>query len=98
MLFASVMSSACRLSIVNTVALVSLLICMLRFLFYNSLSRSDSDPPIQFSMEKTSYQASALERQITEAIKINNTPVELRLNSREEWGHTRLVRALLANL
>ncbi|KAL8620473.1 hypothetical protein ACOMHN_048406 [Nucella lapillus] len=61
-------------------------------------THSNSDPPPQYSMAITSYQETALGRQITEAVKINNTPPELRLNTREEWGHTRLVRTSLTNL
>ena len=61
-------------------------------------THSNSDPPPQYSMVITGYQETALERQITEAVKINNTPPELRLNTREEWGHTRLVRTSLTNL
>ena len=55
------------------------------------------EPPPQYSMNMTGYSETALESQITEAVKINNTPNELRLNTREEWGHTRLVRATLTN-
>ena len=59
---------------------------------------SNSDPPPKYSMVITSYQDTALGRQITEAVKIANTPPEWRLNTREEWGHTRLVRTSLTNL
>ena len=47
------------------------------------------EPPPQHSMNITGYSETALERQITEAVKINNTPNELRLSTRKEWGHTR---------
>ena len=53
------------------------------------------DPPPQYNMIITSSQKTALERQITEAVKINKVPDEYRLDTREEWGHTRLIRASL---
>ena len=59
---------------------------------------NDPDEPLpQYRMVVTGYHETALERQITEAVKINNTPSELRLNTREEWGHTRLVRTKLTH-
>ena len=38
---------------------------------------------------------SALERQIREAVVINNTPDHRLMNRKSEWGHTRLVRSTL---
>ena len=55
------------------------------------------DPTPEYSMTITGCHKTALQRQISEAVKINNVPHELRLNTREEWGHTRLVRAVLTN-
>ena len=56
---------------------------------------NNQSPKPQYNMRVTSSQKTALERQITEAVKIERVPDEHRLNSREEWGHTRLIRAAL---
>ena len=61
-------------------------------------THSEDDAIPKYTMVITGVQKSALERQITEAVKINNTPATTRLNTREEWGHTKLVRATLTNI
>ena len=53
-----------------------------------------NDTP-DYTMTITGTHSSALSRQLSEAVKINKRPPELTMNSRSEWGHTRLVRSHL---
>ena len=49
----------------------------------------------RYDMRVTGTHTSALDRQVTEAVTIGNTPRSLLMNSKQEYGHNRLVRAIL---
>ena len=50
----------------------------------------------QFSMNIVSKQPTALGRQITDAVKIANEPIERLINSKQEFGHNKFWRFELA--
>ena len=52
---------------------------------------NDTLPP-QFSMNVVSRHTTALDRQITEAVKIANEPSESLINSKQEFGHNKFWR------
>ena len=49
----------------------------------------------EFVMSEIDKHKSALDRQISEAVRIHNTPSDLLMNRKSEWGHTRIVRSVL---
>ena len=53
----------------------------------------ETNPP-SFKMSIIGTHKTALDRQISEAVKINRHPDEL-MNRRSEWGHHRLVSCCL---
>ena len=50
-------------------------------------SDSKSEPEPAFSMTVTGVHQGALNRQISEAVSINNTPPSELMNSKHEFGH-----------
>ena len=53
--------------------------------------REETEVP-QFKMTVLKSHRSALDRQITEAIKINRTQRNKLMNNKTEWGHNKIVR------
>ena len=47
-----------------------------------------------FRMKITGKYKTALERQISEAIQIENVPAYKRLNTKEEWGHSKIITSI----
>ena len=47
-----------------------------------------------FKMSIIGRYKTALERQISEAIKIDNIPSSQRMNTKEEWGHSKIITSL----
>ena len=56
--------------------------------------KEQTDQP-QFKMTITGQYRTALERQVMEAIRIEHTPREKRMNTREEWGHSKLLTSIV---
>ena len=48
-----------------------------------------------FKMSITARHKTALERQISEAIQIDAVPLNKRMNTKEEWGHSRLLTSII---
>ena len=53
--------------------------------------RRDTQIP-EFNMTIMKSHRSALDRQITEAVKINNTDRDKLMNNKTEWGHNKIMR------
>ena len=51
-----------------------------------------------FKMSVISTHKSALDRQISEAVHISNTPDDDLINRKSEWGHQKLVRCVLSSM
>ena len=47
-----------------------------------------------FKMSISGRYKTALERQISEAIKIDRIPSSQRMNTKEEWGHSKIITSL----
>ena len=47
---------------------------------------------LEFKMTVIKSHRSALDRQVTEAIKINRTQRNKLMNNKTEWGHNKIVR------
>ena len=56
----------------------------------------DDPQPPQFSMKVMSQHKTALDRQVTEAVKIANTPSDQLINSKQEFGHNKCWRIELS--
>ena len=54
----------------------------------------DEDTPT-FKMTVMNTHRSALDRQISEAVHISNTPDDDLINRKSEWGHQKVVRCVL---
>ena len=55
---------------------------------------SETNPP-SFKMSIIGTHKTALDRQISEAVRINRAPDDELINRRSEWGHHRLVSSTL---
>ena len=53
------------------------------------LKHSEDTQPPQFSMKIISKHKTALDRQITEAVKIAKVPADKLINSKQEFGHNK---------
>ena len=61
---------------------------------HTSVNHTDDVTP-NFIMKVTSTHTSALERQLTEAVSIDQTPRDRLINNKAEYGHNKLVRVSL---
>ena len=59
-------------------------------LYRHATQQHINDPqPTQFAMKVMSTHRTALDRQVTEAVRIANTPSDQLINSKQEFGHNK---------
>ena len=59
---------------------------------------SEDENTPTFKMSVIDAHRSALNRQISEAVHISNTPDDDLINRRSEWGHQKIVRCVLTSM
>ena len=64
-------------------------------LYRHTKESHNNDVTPQYDMRVTGTHTSALDRQVTEAVTISNTPRTLLMNTKLEFGHNRIVRTTL---
>ena len=67
-------------------------------LYRHVQDKHDEEDTPEFKMTVIKTHKSALDRQISEAVHISNTPDDVLINRRSEWGHQILVRCVLNSI